>query len=99
MSAPRPGPTNNLQTPVLESLRPDNNKIGTQPHPLEDRLPKVFLSPQPPQNTALDMVLPIRGIRLSSTHQRAGTSPSHQVGGNVNWCSHYGKQYGGFSKN
>ena len=21
------------------------------------------------------------------------------VGGNINWCSHYGKQYGGFSKN
>ena len=24
---------------------------------------------------------------------------SHTVGGNVNWCSHYGKQYGGSSKN
>ena len=24
--------------------------------------------------------------------------PSYTVGGNVNWCSHYGKQYG-FSKN
>ena len=23
---------------------------------------------------------------------------SYTVGGNVNWCSHYGKQYGGFSK-
>ena len=23
----------------------------------------------------------------------------YTVGGNVNWCSHYGKQYGGFSKN
>ena len=22
----------------------------------------------------------------------------HTVGGNVNWCSHYGKQYGGSSK-
>ena len=21
------------------------------------------------------------------------------IGGNVNWCSHYEKQYGGFSKN
>ena len=25
--------------------------------------------------------------------------PSYTVGGNVNWCSHYGKQYGGSSKN
>ena len=24
--------------------------------------------------------------------------PSYTVGGNVNWCSHYGKQYGGSSK-
>ena len=24
--------------------------------------------------------------------------PSYTVGGNVNWCSHYGEQYGGFSK-
>ena len=22
----------------------------------------------------------------------------YTVGGNVNWCSHYGKQYSGFSK-
>ena len=25
--------------------------------------------------------------------------PSCTVNGNVNWCSHYGKQYVGFSKN
>ena len=25
--------------------------------------------------------------------------PSYTVGGNVNWCSHYGEQYGGSSKN
>ena len=24
--------------------------------------------------------------------------PSYTVGGNVNWCSHHGKQYGGSSK-
>ena len=24
--------------------------------------------------------------------------PSRTAGGNVNWCSHYGKQYGGFPK-
>ena len=23
---------------------------------------------------------------------------THTVGGNVNWCSHFGKQYGDFSK-
>ena len=25
--------------------------------------------------------------------------PSHTIGENVNWCSHYGEQYGGSSKN
>ena len=25
--------------------------------------------------------------------------PSYTVGGNINWCSHCGKQYGNFSKN
>ena len=25
--------------------------------------------------------------------------PSYTVGGNVNWCSHYGEQYGGSLKN
>ena len=25
--------------------------------------------------------------------------PAYTVGGNVNWYSHYGKQYGGSSKN
>ena len=25
--------------------------------------------------------------------------PSYAVGENVNWCSHYEEQYGGFSKN
>ena len=25
--------------------------------------------------------------------------PSYTAGGNVNWCSHYGKQYGSFLKN
>ena len=25
--------------------------------------------------------------------------PSNNIGGNVNWCPHYGEQYGGFSEN
>ena len=25
--------------------------------------------------------------------------PSYTVGGNINWCSHYGEQYGGSLKN
>ncbi|KAB1271032.1 hypothetical protein Cadr_000009543 [Camelus dromedarius] len=44
-------------------LRP-NNGAGTQPHPSADRLPKDFLSPQPPPG----MALPSRAPRPSSTH-------------------------------
>ena len=29
----------------------------------------------------------------------AGAEPSYTVGGNANWCSHYGEQCGGSSKN
>ena len=25
--------------------------------------------------------------------------PSHPVGGNINWCSHYGREYGSFPPN
>ena len=30
--------------------------------------------------------------------ERGESEPSCTAGGNVNWCSHYGKQYGGSSK-
>ena len=53
------------------------NRVGTQPHPLADRLPKVILSAQMPLNIPLDTALPTRRTRPSSTHQWAGTSPSH----------------------
>ena len=44
------------------------NREGTEPHPSADRLFKVFLS----------TALPTRGTWTSSTHQWAGTRPSHQ---------------------
>ena len=31
--------------------------------------------------------------------RRGGKGAFYTVGGNVNWCNHYGKQYGSFSKN
>ena len=54
------------------------NRSGTQPQPSTGRLPKNFLSPQPILDTSLDTALPTRGPRASSTHQWAGTGPSHQ---------------------
>ena len=42
----------------------------------------------------------IKRARNKKCWQRCGEKePSCTVGGNVNWCSHYGKQYGGSSKN
>ena len=42
------------------------SKMGTQPHPSADRLPKAILSSQPPINTPLDTALPTRGTRPTS---------------------------------
>ena len=66
---------NNLQARA-ESLRPNNNQDRTQPI-TENRMLKVILNSQPPQNIAFDIALHTRGIRPSSTHQRVGTSPSY----------------------
>ena len=54
------------------------NRVGTQPHPSADRLPKGVLSMQPPLIISLDTALPTRWTRPSSTHQWAATSLSHQ---------------------
>ena len=50
------------------------SQIGTQPHLSAERLPEVVLSLKPP----LDTALPTRGKTPSSTHHRAGITPSHQ---------------------
>ena len=77
-----------LQPPVLYASHQTTRKTGTQIHPSADRLQKVILSSQTPQNTPPDMALPIRGKRLSSTHQNTGmwkptqaTGPTSATGG------------------
>ena len=76
--APRPGPT---QQPAGSSAGMPQAKQPageTQPLPSADRLPKVVLSSQSPLNTPPDMGLSTRRTRPSSTHQWAGSCPSHQ---------------------
>ena len=52
------------------------SRLGT---PLSaDRWPTAILKTQPPLNILLDMTLPNRRTRSSSTQQWEGTSPSHQ---------------------
>ena len=41
-----------------------------------------------------------KNLRITNVEEDVETrEPSYTVGGNVNWHSHYGKQYGGSSKN
>ena len=82
-----PTPHNCLQAPAQDTSCQTTSKTGTQPQPSADRLPKVVLSSQTLQNTPLDTALPFRGKRLSSTHQSAGTSPSHQEAYTSPWSN------------
>ena len=37
-------------------------------------------------------------LKAVEVFENAGAEHSYAVGGNVNWCNHYGEQYGGSSK-
>ena len=42
----------------------------------------------------------LKGVQIINAGEAVEKSePSYTLGGNVNWCSHYGKQYGSSSKN
>lgn len=91
ISAPRFGPT---QRPAVSGWKASGQttKIRTQHQPSEDRLHKVILSSQTPQNTPLDRTLSFRGIRSSSTHHRTFTIPFHQEAYKNPWTNfiHHG---------
>ena len=73
-----PATLNDQQGTVLDTLCQTTSKIGTQPHPLTERLPKLIIRSQTPQNTPPDAALPTRKTRSSLIHQNTGTSPVHQ---------------------
>ena len=73
-----PAPLNDQQATVLDTLCQTTRKTGTQPHPLVDRLPKIIIRSQTPQNTPPDMDLPTIKTRSSLIHQNTGTSPLNQ---------------------
>ena len=52
------------------------SKTGTQPHPLAERLPKIIIRSQTPQNTPPDAVLPTRNTRSNLIHQNTESVPS-----------------------
>ena len=47
-------------------------------HPLAERLPKIIIRSQTPQNTPLDVDLSTRKTRSSLIYQNTGTRPLHQ---------------------
>ena len=73
-----PGPLNNQQATVLDTLCQTTSETGTQPHPLAERLPKIIIRSQTPQNTLLDVDLPTKKIRSSLIHQNTDTSSTRK---------------------
>ena len=73
-----------LQCWTLHAKQP-----GRQEHSptISRQVAKVILSSQTPQSTPPDATLPIRGKRLSSTHQSTGNSPSHQEAYTSPWTN------------
>ena len=88
-----PTPPNGQQAPVLDALGQTTNKTGIQPHSLAQRLCKVILSSQTPQNTQPDTDQPTRRTRSSPTQQNTGTSPLHQESYTSHWTNltHWGQ--------
>ena len=52
-----------------------------------ERLPKIIIRSQTPQNTPQDAVLPTRKTRSSLIHQNTGTSPLHQEAYTTHWTN------------
>ena len=88
-----PALLNDQQATVLDTLCQTTSKTGTQSHPLAERLPKIIIRSQTPQNTPLDVDVTTRKTRSSLIHQNTGTSPLHQEAYTTHWTnlSHWGQ--------
>ena len=84
---------NDQQATMLDNLWQTTSKTGTQPHPLAERLPKIVITSQTPQNTPPYVVVPTSKIRSSLIQQNTGTSPLHQEAYTTHWInlSHWGQ--------
>ena len=88
-----PAPHNDQQATVQDTLCQTNRKTGTQLHRLAERLTKIIIMSQKPQNTPPDVDLPTRKTRSSLIQQSTGTSPLHQEAYTTHWTnfSHWGQ--------
>ena len=82
-----PAPLNIQQATVLDTLCQTISKTGAQPHPLAEKLPKIIIRSQTPQNTPPDAVLPTRNTRSSLILQNIGTSTLHQEAYTTHWTN------------
>ena len=57
---PKTQPRQQQQASLLDATCQTTSKTRTEHHPLAERLPKITLSSQTPQNTPLDTALPTR---------------------------------------
>ena len=88
-----PALLNDQQATVLDTPCQTTNKTGTQPHPLAERLPKIIIRSQTPQNILLDVDVPTRKTRSNLILQNTGTSPLHQEAYTIHLTnlSHWGQ--------
>ena len=79
----------------LQCWTPYAKQLARQEHnPTKaERLPKIIIRSQTPQNTPPDTVLPTRKTRFSLIHQNTGTSLLHQEAYTTHWntLSHWGQ--------
>ena len=71
-----PASLNDQQATVLNTLCQTTSKIGTQPYPLAERLPKIIVKPQTRQNTPQDVDLPTKRQDLASSTRTQALVPS-----------------------
>ena len=88
-----PAPLNDPQATVLDTLCQTTSKTGTQPHPLAERLHKIMIRSQTPQNTPPEADLPTRKTKSTLIHQNTGNSPLHQEADTTHWTNlgHWGQ--------
>ncbi|WP_222598785.1 hypothetical protein, partial [Klebsiella sp. Kps] len=59
----------------------------------------LYISDERAGRKIKEAILKLRNQETTNVGEDAEKGePSYTVGGNVNWCSHSGKQYGGFSE-